>query len=121
MTIVNHAVIIMKRPKRKRVRRSYTKCHYPLSEVIQKINNGHVSIKPNALDDAYRLFGWESPEIMDAYRKLQPEHFIKTDVSRYIPRLAIDSYIATINGEIIYTHFYIDKSNFVVINSFHEP
>lgn len=121
MTVVNHAVIIMKRPKRKRVRRSYTKSHYSLSEVIQKINSGQVIINQNAQEDAYRLFGWELPDIKDAYRKLQPKHFLKTDVSRYVPRVAIDFYKAKINGEYIYTHFYINNESFLVINSFHEP
>ena len=111
----------MARQKRKPVRRSYTKSHYQLSEVIQKINNGQVSIRSNAKRDAYQQFGWGLSDIKDAYRKLQPKHFHKTDVSRYKAGLALDFYKATINGEKIYTHFYInDKSKFLVINSFHE-
>jgi len=111
----------MTRRKRKRVRRSYTRSYYGLAEVIRKINNGQVLIKPNATTDAYQQFGWESSDIKDAYRRLQPKHFHKTDVSEYIPRVAIDFYKATINGEKIYTHFYInDQSRLLVINSFHE-
>ena len=111
----------MPRPKRKPVRRSYTKSHYQLSEVIQKINNGQVLINYNAERDAYQQFGWGLPDIKDAYRKLRPKHFHKTDVSQYKAGVALDFYKATINGEKIYTHFYInDKSKFLVINSFHE-
>jgi len=111
----------MRRSKRKPIRRSYTKSYYQLSEVIKKINNGQVLIKPNATIDAYQQFGWGISDIKDAYRRLQPKQFHKTDVSKYIPRVAIDFYKATINGEKIYTHFYInDKSGLLVINSFHE-
>ena len=107
--------------KRKPVRRSYTKSHYNLAGVIQKINNGQVLIKPNAVSSAYNEFGWGLSDIKDAYRKLQPKHFHKTDVSNYKVGVALDFYKATINGENIYTHFYInDKSKFLVINSFHE-
>ena len=120
MTVIN-PYVKMTRPKRKLIRRSYTKSHYKLSEVIQKINNGQVRINYDAERDAYQQFGWESPDILSAYRKLKPLHFHKTESSRYIPSVAIDTYKATINGEKIYTHFYInDKSNFLVINSFHE-
>ena len=111
----------MTRPKRKPGRRSYTKSLYQLAEVIQKINNGQVLINKNAEDDAYQQFGWGLSDIKDAYRKLRPKHFHKTNVSKYIPGVAIDTYKATINGEQIYTHFYInDKSKLLVINSFHE-
>jgi hypothetical protein len=114
----------MARRKRRLIRRSYTRSYYGLAEVIQKINNGQVLIKKNASEDAYRQFGWGESDIKDAYRKLLPKHFHKTDVSKCIntPRVAIDTYKAVIKGERIYTHFYIDdKSGFLVINSFHEP
>lgn len=111
----------MARRQRKLVRRSYTKSYYRLSEVVQKINNGQVLIKPNATRDAYKQFGWGLLDIKDAYRKLQPKHFHKTDVSKFIPGVALDFYKATIKGENIYTHFYINNSSgLLVINSFHE-
>lgn len=111
----------MRRSKRKPIRRSYTKSYYQLSEVIKKINSDQVLINKNAEDDAYQQFGWGISDIKDAYRKLRPKHFHKTDASEYIVGVAIDFYKATINGEKIYTHFYInDKSGFIVINSFHE-
>ena len=111
----------MARRKRKPITRSYAKSHYQLSAVVQKINNGQLLIKPNAKKDAYQKFGWGLSDIKDAYRKLQPKHFHKTDASKSKAGVALDIYKATINGENIYTHFYInDKSKFLVINSFHE-
>jgi hypothetical protein len=111
----------MAKRKRKPIRRSYIKSYYDLSEVIQKINSGQVKIRSNALRDAYQKFGWGLSDIKDAYRKLQPKHFHKTDVSKYLAGVALDFYKATINGENIYTHFYInDKSKLLVINSFKE-
>ena len=106
---------------RRRKRRVVSNSYYPLSEVIQKINNGQVLIRSNAKRDAYQIFGWGFSDIKDAYRKLQPNHFHKTDVSRVKAGVALDFYKATINGEIIYTHFYIDdKTKVLIINSFHE-
>lgn len=106
---------------RRKKRRVLPKSYYPLSEVIQKINNGQVLIKPNATTDAFQLFGWGLSDIKDAYRKLLPNHFYKTNVSKSKAGAVLDFYKATINGEKIYTHFYIDdKSKFLVINSFHE-
>ena len=112
---------MMTRPKRKQVIRSYTKSYYQLSEVIQKIDNGQVLIRSNAERDANQQFGWGLSDIKDAYRKLQPRHFHKTDVSESVAGVVLDFYKATINGERIYTHFYInDKSKCLVINSFKE-
>lgn len=120
MTIVNPSVIMAKR-KRKPIRHSYSKSYYKLSEVIQKINNGQVIIKRNAEDKAYEQFGWGLSDVKNAYKKLRSRHFNKTDVSDFKEGVALDFYKATIYGEKIYTHFYIDdKSGFLIINSFHE-
>jgi len=107
----------MARRKRKLICRS----HYSLTEVVQKINDGRVLIKSNAARDAFQLFGWGLSEIKDVYTKLQPRHFYKTDPSKAKPGVYLDFYKATINGERIYTHFYIDyQSDLIVINSFKE-
>jgi hypothetical protein len=104
-----------------RKQRVAPKSYYSLTDVVQKINDGQVLIKPNAERDAYQLFGWVVSDIKDAYRKLQPRHFYKTDPSKAKAGVYLDFYKATINGERIYTHFYInDKSNLLVINSFKE-
>lgn len=103
-----------KRTKRRLTPNSY----YSLTEVVQKINEGQVRINSNATRDAFQLFGWGLSDITDAYRKLQPKHFCKTEVSKAIPRVYLDFYKATINGERIYTHFYINNKSVLVINSF---
>jgi len=103
-----------KRAKRRVASRSY----YSLSQVVQRINAGHVLIRSNAARDAFQLFGWGSSDIFDAYRRLQPKHFYKTDISKAKPGVYLDFYKATINGERVYTHFYVNSEAFVVINSF---
>lgn len=98
-----------------------SKSYYRLSEVVQKINNGQVLITKNASHEAYQIFGWGFSDIKNAYKKLRPKHFYKTDVSHNDTSLCLDFYKATIYREEIYTHFYIDDfSGFLVINSFHE-
>lgn len=94
---------------------------YSLTDVVQKIDDGHVFIRSNAQTDALRQFGWELPDIEDAYRRLKPSHFLKTAPSIYKPGVYLDFYEATIDGERIYTHFYIDHDGLLVINSFHRP
>lgn len=104
----------------KRIRRRRAFCsRYPLGEVVRRINNGQLIINPDVLRDAFQLFGWTVPDIKDAYRKLQPRHFCGTAESKLIPGVYLDSYKATINGERIYTHFYINRESKVVINSLH--
>jgi len=103
----------------RRKRRVAPTSYYSLTEVVQKINNGQVLIKPNALRDAFQLFGWGLSDIKGAYRRLQPRHFYKTDVSKAKAGVYLDFYKATINGERIYTHFYINDESVLVINSFH--
>jgi hypothetical protein len=95
--------------------------YYNLSEVKQKILNGGFLIKPNAVEEAFKDFGWGISEIVEVYRLLQPKHFYKTDSSKYKPGILIDVYKGNIKGENVYTHFYIDDTiNKLVINSFHQ-
>jgi len=103
-----------KRSKRRLAPKSY----YSLTEVVQKIDEGQVLINSNAARDAFQLFGWSLSDIRDAYRKLQPKHFSKTNVSRAKAGVYLDFYKATINGEGIYTHFYINNRSILVVNSF---
>jgi len=102
----------------KRKRRVAPRSYYSLTEVVQKINNGQVLIRSNAVRDAFQLFGWRLSDIEGAYRKLQPKHFYKTSVSKAKARVYLDFYKAAINGERIYTHFYINDESTLVINSF---
>jgi len=111
LTHVNPHVIVYGKKKK-------TKGCYSLTEVVQKIDEGQVLINSNAAGDAFQLFGWGLSDIKDAYRKLQPKHFYKTDVSKAKAGVYLDFYKATINRERIYTHFYIDNKSRLVINSF---
>ena len=106
---------MVKRTKRRVAPSSY----YSLTEVVKRINNGQVILKPDVSRDAFQLFGWTFRDIQDAYRKLQPRHFHKTEESKLLPGVYLDFYKATINGERIYTHFYFDRRSKLVINSLH--
>ena len=93
---------------------------YALSEVRELIDQGKVLLRPNALDDAQRDFGWGTRDILDALRKLRPGHFYKSDTSAKKHAVMLDFYKAQgLKGEDVYTHFYIDDENEVlVVNSF---
>ena len=94
--------------------------YYSLTEVKRKINDGQVKINLNAERDAFQLFGWCLSDIEDAYRRLHPKHFHKTDPAIFKAGVYLDYYKATIKGERIFTHFYIDdKTGLLIINSFH--
>lgn len=109
----------MAKGKKKSTKGFRPRSYYELSEVVQKINSGQFLIKENAILYALQDFGWGISDIMNAYRMLKPKHFYKTDDSKAKPGLVIDVYKAHLNGEDIYTHFYIDDSeNKLVINSF---
>lgn len=77
-------------------------------------------IRPNAFQDAWNDFGWETKDIVDALNKLQNNHYHKTDLSRFKPGIMIDFYHARdLKGENVYIHFYVDPdSGKLVINSF---
>jgi hypothetical protein len=93
---------------------------YALSEVRELIDQGKVLVRLNALDDAQRDFGWETRDILDALRKLRPGHFYKSDTSVKKDAVVLDFYKAWgLKGEDVYTHFYIDDENGVLmVNSF---
>jgi hypothetical protein len=77
-------------------------------------------IHSNALRCAFQDFEWGKEGIFNVYRKLQPRHFLKKANSKIKrPTVVIDYYKANIDGEDIYTHFYIDDTiGKLVINSF---
>jgi hypothetical protein len=108
------------RKKAKRRASSKPESFYSLSEVRQMVDQGKILLRPNALDDAQRDFGWDTRDILDALRKLQPRHFYKSDTSAKKPAVVLDFYKAPgLKGEDVYTHFYIDDENSVlVVNSF---
>ena len=106
--------------KRGRKQRFANKGSYTLADVKRKINNRQLVIHINAERRAFQLFGWGVSDIEDAYRELQPKHFCKTVPSIYKYGVYLDYYKATIKGEKIFTHFYIDdETGLLVINSLH--
>lgn len=95
---------------------------YPLATIRQLIKQDDVLIGHRALEDARNCFGWGVSDILGAISRLQPEHFWKSERSRKNPDYVIDVYRAeNLNGEDVYTHFYIDEDvNRLIIDSFHK-
>jgi hypothetical protein len=93
--------------------------YYELSEVKEKISNGQVYITKRAQDNAMADFGWGVEDIKKAYLELKTSHFYKNGDAKWNRMIVYDIYKAHINGEDIYTHFFIDdKENVLVIDSF---
>ena len=114
-------------PKRSKSRRGKgvkepkQKPSYPLEDVRGKIAQGKYRINPDVQIDAHRDFGWGTADIEDAFQKLQPKHFYKTDPSEKIPGVMLDVYQAPrLKKEDVYTHFYIREDGCLVINSLHK-
>jgi hypothetical protein len=97
------------------------KAHHDLSRVNNLIRTGRYFIKPDVILDAYIEFGWLEKDILKAYRKLKPENCIKIEVSKKVKATILDFYEANVFGIDIYTHFYIDATDTLIINSFHKP
>jgi len=93
---------------------------YPLSEVCDLIEQGKVFIYSKARDSARNDFGWDYNDVIQALKKLKKVDFYKRDTSENNAWLVLDFYKAVgLCGENVYTHFYIDRDeNVLVINSF---
>ena len=96
--------------------------YYQLSEIRDSIKHGKVLLRPNALDEARKAFGWLSEDILKALLALKPNHFYKSEKSFFDPKVVLDFYKAPgLMGENVYTHFYVnDHTGELVINSFKE-
>ena|SRR5882672_12605857 len=95
------------------------KPHYSLDDVKRLITEDRVEFWSSALNGAEDDFGWGSSMILKALKQLREKDFYKQDVSLQNRRLELDFYKATIMGERIYTHFYIDDDvDTLVIQSF---
>lgn len=97
-----------------------TACFYSLAVVKGLVKTGNVLIRGKSLDSALSDFGWESTDILDALKKLQPKHFYKSEESYFTPKIPIDYYKAHgLKGEDVYTHFYIDtETKLLIVDSF---
>jgi hypothetical protein len=75
-------------------------------------------IRDNASQDAWKDFGWDTEDIVDALNKLQNKHYHKTDSSNIRPEVMMDFYHAPgLKGENVYIHFYVDPNGKLIINS----
>jgi hypothetical protein len=95
---------------------------YTLDEVKQKIQEGKVLLRGNALDGARDAFGWDSSDILSALAGLRLKDFQNSDNLKSDSLVVVDRYRAYgLKGENVYTHFYIDdETGYLVINSFKE-
>ena len=98
-------------------------CYYNLTDIRKKIDDGDYFINHDVTRSAFQDFGWGAPEIKGALRKLKDEHHIQTAPyrnrrSQIIPGVMVGYYEGHINGEDIYTHFYVDRSGKLIVNSF---
>ena len=107
---------------RKRKQRAAVKPHYPLAEVLQKINNpGEFLIRRNADDSALADFGWNRRRIIEAIKLLKERHFSHSITSNRNAWWVYDVYTARLFGENVYIHLYIDDvEGKLIINSFKE-
>jgi len=93
--------------------------HYSLKSIYKLINEGSYLIRINAKISASEDFGWNTEDIIDAIKKLKACNFVRTNCHHRYPETMIDHYIASeLNGEDIYTHFYVNRENILIINSF---
>jgi len=94
------------------------KAYYDLRVVKEKIKKNEIKINRNAAISAQEDFKWKSEDIKKVYLKLKPIHFDITDQNT-TNHLYMDTYkIRNIDGEDVYTHFYINQSGTLIISSF---
>ena len=94
-------------------------CSYNLRIVKNLVAQGRVQINQNALEHAYNDFGWGEKQILDVFKRLQQKHFSTSKPSEKISFCWLDYYKGNFDGEEVFTHFYINDENILVINSFH--
>ncbi len=108
----------------------YPKPAYPIKDVKALVKAGKIRINSNAVESAWNDFSWGIDEIKKCILKLNNKyhtddrgknHYYKTDPHNRIPHTMMDFYKAReiMEGQSIYTHFYIDQRNgFLIISSF---
>ena len=106
---------------KRRKQRTAPKTYYPLTEVLQKINDGEFLIRKNAEDSALSDFGWNRPRIIEGIKLLKGKHFCMSITGNKNAWWVYDVYKARLFGENVYIHFYIDdRDGILIINSFKE-
>lgn len=94
------------------------KAYYDLNIVKEKVKRNEIQINKNAALSAQEDFKWESEDIKRVYLKLRSIHFDITDQNKN-NHLYMDTYkIRNVDGEDVYTHFYINVFGTLIISSF---
>jgi hypothetical protein len=96
--------------------------HHPLKKVRERINDGEVTIRSNAVQKAWTDFGWGHTEMLAAVTRLNISHFWKTEPSLHVPDTMLDFYKARnlYEGEDVFIHLYISDADRLIINSLYE-
>lgn len=99
---------------------SRNKPYYSKKQIRQLISLNNVQITQQARTTAQKDFGWSIDDICKALLKLPVKSWYKSETKFDNPNIWVDYYRANnLEGENIYTHFYVDCNN-LVIDSFKE-
>ena len=92
---------------------------FPLKEVKKLLQTNQYVIAKKAIESARNDFNWNTTDIVDALLKLKKRHHYKRSVLYKKSDVMMDIYKASINGQYIYLHYYIDDNdNLLIIGSF---
>lgn len=94
------------------------KPYYSKKQIINCIENRKIQLEPDARQRAKDDFGWKLDDIKKALKKLSPNNCYKSEQRFENPGIWVDYYRADVMGEQIYTHFYIDETGQLIIDSF---
>jgi hypothetical protein len=96
------------------------KPYYSKKQIRNFIFSGNVSVTDDAKESAEDDFGWDKEAIYKAMVALPIKCCYKSETRFQNPKIWVDYYRApNINGENIYTHFYVDEDK-LIIDSFKE-
>ena len=96
------------------------KAYYSKKQIRHLISGNNVQITEQARISAQKDFGWSIDDICKALLKLPVKSWYKSETKFNNPNICVDYYrVHNLEGENIYTHFYIDCNN-LVIDSFKE-
>ena len=96
------------------------KPYYSKKQILNFISSGKVSVTDNAKKSAKDDFGWGIDDIHKAIAILPLKCWYKSEPRFKNPKIWVDYYRApNINGENVYTHFYVD-GDILIVDSFKE-